>query len=184
MRVLPLHDRERRRRRRRRRTTCSRNGRSGFGSSTTAARSGCSRAAHAGMRRSASTIGPGCSARRRPGCRLRTGSAIGPAEVDREAAIAALLTVRPAGDGGDGDPDDASLLSGFSGSVAARRRRHYREARLAPGDAVTIIGRAIPFSDLSDPTEADEAVGSGVAAGRPGGRGRHRRGPGGRPPRR
>ena len=98
-----------------------------------------------------------------PGLSLRTGSAIGPAEVDREAAIAALLTVRPAGDGGDGDPDDASLLSGFSGSVTSRRRRHYREARLAPGDAVTIVGRAMPFSDLADPTEADEALGMGIA---------------------
>ena len=96
------------------------------------------------------------------GLSMRTGSAIGPAEVDREAAIAALLTVRPAG-GGDGDPDDATLLSGFSGSVAARRRRHYREARLAPGDAVTIVGRAMPFSDLADPTEADEAAGSAIA---------------------
>lgn len=97
------------------------------------------------------------------GLSLRTGSAIGPAEVGREAAIAALLTVRPAGDGSDGDLDDASLLSGFSGSVGARRRRHYREVRLAPGDAVTIIGRAMPFSDLSDPTEADEALGTGIA---------------------
>src|SRR5688572_18945474 len=31
-----------------------------------------------------------------PGLSLRTGSAVGPAELDREAAIAALLTVRPA----------------------------------------------------------------------------------------
>jgi hypothetical protein len=32
---------------------------------------------------------------------------------------------------------------------------------------VTIIGRAMPFSDLADPTEANEAVGSGVAADDP-----------------
>jgi hypothetical protein len=93
----------------------------------------------------------------------RTGSAVGPAEVDREAAIAALLTVRPTGDGSDEDADVASLLSGFSSSVPARRRRHYREARLEPGDAVTIVGRAIPFLDLADPAEADEAVGSAIA---------------------
>ena len=43
----------------------------------------------------------------------------------------------------------------------------YREARLAPGDAVTVIGRAMPFSDLADPTEADEAIGSGVTADDP-----------------
>jgi hypothetical protein len=95
------------------------------------------------------------------GLSMRTGSAIGPAEIDRETAIAALLTVRPVGS--DEDADVASLLSGFSASVPARRRRHYREARLEPGDAVTIVGRAIPFSDLTDPTEADEAVGSGIA---------------------
>lgn len=96
-----------------------------------------------------------------PGLSMRTGSAIGPAEIDREAAIAALLTVRPAG-GEDGDPDDATLLSGSAGSMAARRR-HYREARLGPGDTVTILGRAMPFSDLADPTEADEATGSAIA---------------------
>jgi hypothetical protein len=97
------------------------------------------------------------------GLSMRTGSAIGPAEVDREAAIAALLTVRPAGDGSDEDAAVASLVSGFSNAVPVRRRRHYREARLEPGDAVTIVGRAIPFSDLADPTEADEAMGSAIA---------------------
>jgi hypothetical protein len=97
---------------------------------------------------------------------IRTGSAVAPTEIDREAAIAALLTVRPAA-GTDGEElGDGSLLGGFAGG-AARRRRRFREARLAPGDAVTVIGRAIPFSDLADPTEADEASGSGVAADDP-----------------
>jgi len=100
------------------------------------------------------------------GLSMRTGSAVAPAEIDREAAIAALLTVRPAAGTGGEDVDGGSLLGGFAGG-AARRRRHYREARLAPGDAVTVIGRAIPFSDLADPTEADEAIGSGVAADDP-----------------
>jgi hypothetical protein len=95
------------------------------------------------------------------GLSMRTGGAIGPAEVDREAAIAALLTVRPAGD--FDDDGVGSSGSGFAGAVASRRRRRYREARLAPGDTVTILGRAFPFSDLADPTEADEAIGSGVA---------------------
>jgi hypothetical protein len=100
------------------------------------------------------------------GLSLRTGSAIAPAEVDREAAIAALLTVRP----GAGIEDEAAgggtLFDGFPGG-ASRRRRRYREARLGPGDLVTIIGRAMPFSDLADPTEANEAIGSGVAADDP-----------------
>ena len=99
------------------------------------------------------------------GLSMRTGSAVGPAETDREAAIAALLTVRPAASSDGETADGGSLLGGFSG--VSRRRRRYREARLAPGDAVTIVGRAIPFSDLADPTEADEAIGSGVAADDP-----------------
>jgi hypothetical protein len=102
-----------------------------------------------------------------PGLSMRTGSAVGPAEIDREAAIAALLTVRPAAGGEGDDAGGGSLLGGFIAGGAARRRRRYREARLAPGDAVTVVGRAIPFSDLSDPTEADEAGGSGVAADDP-----------------
>ncbi len=36
-----------------------------------------------------------------------------------------------------------------------RGHRTYRETRLEPGDAVTIVGRALPFSDLSDPDGAD-----------------------------
>lgn len=97
---------------------------------------------------------------------IRTGSAVAPTEVDREAAIAALLTVRRAADLAGEDLGDDSVLGGIAGGAASRRRR-YREARLAPGDAVTVIGRAIPFSDLADPTEADEASGSGVAADDP-----------------
>jgi hypothetical protein len=100
------------------------------------------------------------------GLSMRTGSAIGPAEVDRETAIAALLTVRPATSSEADDGDGGIGLSAITG-VGSRRRRRYREARLAPGDAVTVVGRALPFSDLADPTEADEAFGSGVAADDP-----------------
>jgi len=96
------------------------------------------------------------------GLSMRTGSALGPAEVDREAAIAALLTVRPASPGSADDPDGGSVLSAMAGGPPTRGV-HYREARLAPGDAVTVVGRALPFSDLADPTEADQASGSGVA---------------------
>ncbi len=99
------------------------------------------------------------------GLSMRSGSAVAPAEIDREAAIAALLTVRPTSGTEFDEAGGGSLLGGFSGG--ARRRRRYREARLAPGDAVTVIGRAMPFSDLADPAEADEASGSGVTADDP-----------------
>ena len=99
------------------------------------------------------------------GLSMRTGSALGPAEADRDAAIAALLTVRPASLGAD-DDDGGSVLSAMAGGPPSRGV-HYREARLAPGDAVTVVGRALPFADLADPTEADQVSGSGVAADDP-----------------
>ena len=98
----------------------------------------------------------------------RRGSAIAPAELDRDAAIAALLTVRSSPGGpDDGDGDTWLFGGGWSAITTGRKRRHYREARLAPGDAVTVIGRAMPFSDLADPAEADLAVGSAIAADDP-----------------
>lgn len=93
-----------------------------------------------------------------PGLSMRTGGAIGPSEMDREAAIAALLTVK----GARPDGDEEGMLGRLSGDGSSGRLR-YHEARLAPGDAVTIVGRALPFSDLADPTEADQSIGSGVA---------------------
>ena len=71
---------------------------------------------------------------------------------DREDAVADLLEVH--------DPADWP-----SGPDLYDRgdRRTYRELRLEPGDPVTIVGRALPFSDLSDPAEADAGSGPGVA---------------------
>ncbi len=98
------------------------------------------------------------------GLSLRIVSAIGPAELDRAAAIAALLSVRPAESAG-GDPSVRDVAGfGLRLGLGSRGARRYREDRLAPGDAVTIVGRALPFSDLSDPAEADIALGSEVAA--------------------
>ncbi len=51
--------------------------------------------------------------------------------------------------------DRSSEWSAMHLMLSGRRRRLYREARLEPGDEVTVVGRALPFSDLSDPTEAD-----------------------------
>ncbi|HET7726486.1 MAG TPA: hypothetical protein VFK54_04090 [Candidatus Limnocylindrales bacterium] len=91
-----------------------------------------------------------------PGLRLRTGAAFGPgggafdpgvpgSPEAREAAIAALLTVRAP------EPGD---LADF-GRDRSSGRRHYVEARLEPGDEVTILGAALPFGELADPTGAD-----------------------------
>ena len=98
-----------------------------------------------------------------PGLALRTGPAVAGTELDRETAVAALLTVRPAA------TSTLAVLAGGTGSAygSGSRRRRYREARLEPGDAVTVVGRAIPFSDLADPTEADVALGSELATDDP-----------------
>jgi hypothetical protein len=85
-----------------------------------------------------------------PGLALRTGGAIGPSELDREAAIAQLLAVRAP-----------------SPTPTGRGRRTYKERRLAPGDAITVVGRAMPFAMLADPAEADVDRGSVVAADDP-----------------
>ena len=93
------------------------------------------------------------------GLELRTGPAFQSAEPDRETQIAQLLRI--------GSPTSwatATLLGGHGAGGAAG---HYVESRLAPGDAVTIVGRALPFSDLSDATEADLALDGDVAADDP-----------------
>lgn len=90
-----------------------------------------------------------------PELNLRRGDATAVGEQDRDAAIAELLSLRPAvGEGAH------PLLRG----QGSGRRRHFTEARLAPGDAVTVVGRALPFADLVDPAESDLALGSEVAA--------------------
>lgn len=92
-----------------------------------------------------------------PGLALRTGGATIEGQPDRMAQIAALLSVRPATAAGD------PLLR----ARRSERGQRYRESRLAPGEAVTVVGRAIPFSDLADPTEADVAILGGVPADDP-----------------
>ena len=84
-----------------------------------------------------------------PGLSMRTGESVRVGEPDRDAAIADLLRVH--------DPGPATLRP-FSAEPRGRRR--YREARLEPGDTITVVGRALPFGDLPDPAGAD--VGTGV----------------------
>lgn len=67
------------------------------------------------------------------------------ATMDREEAIAALLTVRQPEPAVEGD------LPG-----GGERARRYVEARLEPGDVVTVVGLATPFGELADPEGADQ----------------------------
>jgi hypothetical protein len=90
---------------------------------------------------------------RPPGLHLRTGSAVAQGQPDVEARIAELLRVAPTGE---------ALVHPLLRDARSGRRR-YQESRLAPGDEVTIVGRALPFSDLDDPAEADVAIGHGLA---------------------
>jgi hypothetical protein len=86
-----------------------------------------------------------------PGLEIRRGGSTRATETDRAAAIAELLRVR--------DPDEWSLLDG---RVDRRIRRGYREWRIELGDAVTVVGQAVPFGDLSDPVSANVGEASGV----------------------
>ncbi len=80
------------------------------------------------------------------GLRVRVGPAYTAARPDRDAQIAGLL---------DPDGTRAPITPSFMRSGSGQRR--YAEARIEPGDTVTVLGRAIPFSQLSDPAEADMA---------------------------
>lgn len=67
----------------------------------------------------------------------------------------ALLTVHPP----DPSADEAllgggGLLGGAVGGLMGGRR-YYEEARLAPGDTVTLVGTALPYRDVADPATAD-----------------------------
>lgn len=88
-----------------------------------------------------------------PGLALRTGSAMAAAQPDRDEQIRRLLTVthpQPA-------PGSALERLGSGG-----RRRRYREARIEPGDVITLVGFVEPFDQLPDPEGADRAESSGL----------------------
>jgi hypothetical protein len=94
------------------------------------------------------------------GLQLRTGPVFAPGPDDREAQIAALLTVHR--------PDNWSLLDrGGLPLSTTNRRSHYREARIEPGDVVTVMGRALPFAELEDPAGANLVDGTGLEAADP-----------------
>jgi hypothetical protein len=81
------------------------------------------------------------------GLQYRMGPAIAPGPLERDAQIAALLTVH-----------EPSTIEGLGvagyGMSMADARRHYVEARLEPGEIVTVIGQVLPFDQLDDPAYA------------------------------
>lgn len=99
------------------------------------------------------------------GLLLRTGPSIAPGEPDREVQIAALLTVNPVL--GPADERGAGAVAWRFGGLGGRRagtsQLQYREARIEPGQVVTIVGQALPFDQLPDPAGADVG-GSGEGA--------------------
>jgi hypothetical protein len=90
------------------------------------------------------------------GFRPRSGPLYAPGAEDRANRIAELLTVRRSGRWNL--TDDSGLPLRLSGDS----RRRYREARIEPGDVVTVVGRAMPFGDLDDPTEANVVDDTGL----------------------
>lgn len=84
------------------------------------------------------------------GLERNAGPAVRASEPDREAAVAALLTVRL--------PRVEGWWPTALGGV--RRRRRYREARLEPGETATVVGAALPYRDLADPEHAMLADGA------------------------
>lgn len=95
---------------------------------------------------------------RPPGLLLRTGGAVTQGDPDVQTRIADLLRI---------DPGPTSLVHPLLRDGGSRGERRYQEWRLEPGDAVTIVGRALPFVDLADPAEADVAIGHELAADDP-----------------
>jgi len=109
-----------------------------------------------------------------PGLMPRIGPVFGPGS-DRAAQAAALLTVhgsdaerwgiQPPGAASDGIRRDSygglGLANGISLFASGTQHRHYKEARIEPGDIVTVVGRAVPFADVGDPSGADLDAGLG-----------------------
>jgi hypothetical protein len=95
-----------------------------------------------------------------PSLRMRSGASIGVGEPTREQQIAELLTIRRPGTLPDENAADTASPGGWT--LRARspgRNRRYSEARIEPGDVVTVLGRAMPFDQLPDPAAADTVDG-------------------------
>ena len=94
-----------------------------------------------------------------PGLMRRTGpSSTAVPELDRQAAIADLLTVKPPLHEGPTEPGSllgGALASGALGGQIATRR-HYTEYRIEPGEQITVLGFARPYGQI-DPSNSDTA---------------------------
>lgn len=117
-----------------------------------------------------------------PGLHRRAGARYAPVvpndpaqmtELEREAAIQALLTVRRPESGATAGWDRPGGDLGTGINLGTSRGRRYREARLEPGDVVTIIGQALPWSDVRAELDApglssnvERAIAEDVAAAR------------------
>jgi hypothetical protein len=103
-----------------------------------------------------------------PGLQLRERAWTKPTAMDRQAAIADLLTVHSASGLSGGDMFARPALGGFTAP-----RRTYREARLEPGQQVTIIGYAQAWAEINDGealvSDADPAIAADLAEARAGG---------------
>ena len=104
--------------------------------------------------------GTGLAGDEPPGLALRTGSAIDAAQPDRDEQIRRLLTVT------DPCAEAGSPLERLRGGGG---RRRYREARIEPGDVVTLVGFVEPFDQLPDPAGADRTESSGLGTDGAGG---------------
>ena len=82
------------------------------------------------------------------GLQYRLGSAIASGPLEREAQIAALLTVH------EPSTIDGLGVAGYGSSLGGDGHRRYVEARLEPGEIVTVIGQVLPFDQLADPAYA------------------------------
>lgn len=98
-----------------------------------------------------------------PGLHRRAGARYAPVvpddpaqltELERQAAIQALLTAKRPESGATAGWDRSGGDLGSAISLGTSRGRRYREARLEPGDVVTIIGQALPWSDVREELQA------------------------------
>ena len=96
------------------------------------------------------------------GLQLRTGSAVQSGVVDHDTEIARLLTVQAPSETSTALTQVAS--GGLLGGFGIGGRRDYREARIELGQVVTIVGIALPFDQLPDPTGADAMSADGLDA--------------------
>lgn len=108
----------------------------------------------------------GAFGERPAGLLIRVGGDTAVGEPSREAQIAAILTVHPAAAmPGSSTGEGAAWSFGGFGQPAANAAHRYSEARIEPGDVVTVVGQVTPFDQLDDPGNADAAGSAGAALG-------------------